>query len=119
MTGDLGSVDHSGRLTVHGRVDDRIVTGGENVFLTTVADAVHSIDGVVDAVAVGLADPEWGTAVAVVVETSRSTAALDAHAREVLLPHEVPKRWIVVDSIPLLENGKHDLVAVRDIASRG
>ena len=117
-TGDLGSIDHSGRLTVLGRVDDRIVTGGENVFLSAVGDAVRSIDGVVDVAVVGVSDPEWGTVVVAVVESTRSTVALDTHARDVLRPHEVPKRWITVDSIPLLENGKHDLVTINDIARR-
>ncbi len=119
FTGDLGSIDHSGRLSVHGRVDDRIVSGGENVFLSTVSDAVDSIDGVVDALAVGVADPEWGTAVVVVAESTRSVQALDLHARELLRPHEVPKRWVIVDSLPLLPNGKHDLAAVHDIARHG
>lgn len=115
-TGDVGSLDHSGRLTVHGRTDDRVVSGGENVFLSVVSDAVRSLDGVHDAVAVGIPDPEWGTVVAVVVAATRPVAALDNETRELLSPHEVPKRWAVVDEIPLLENGKHDLVAVRAIA---
>lgn len=117
MTGDLGALDHSGRLTVHGRTDDRVVSGGENVFLTTVTDTVRSLSGVRDAVAVGLPDPEWGTRVTVVVASSRAVSALDENAREVLAPHEVPKQWVVVDEVPLLANGKHDLAAVRAIAS--
>lgn len=117
VTGDLGSLDHSGRLTVHGRVDDRIVSGGENVFLSTVSDTVQSLEGVDDAVAVGLPDDEWGMAIAVVVASSRPVSALDAGARELLRPHEVPKHWAIVDSIPTLPNGKHDLAAVKDIAA--
>jgi O-succinylbenzoic acid--CoA ligase len=117
VTGDLGSLDHSGRLTVLGRIDDRIVSGGENVFLSTVSETVRSIEGVDDAVAVGLPDDEWGTSVAVVVATSRPVAMLDSRVREVLSPHEVPKHWAIVDAIPTLPNGKHDLVAIRQIAS--
>jgi O-succinylbenzoic acid--CoA ligase len=116
LTSDLGSMAADGRLTVHGRIDDMILSGGENVFLSTVTDAARSLGGVNDAVAVGVPDPEWGTAVVVVVDTTRRIDALDGEIRQVLRRREVPKRWVTVDSIPMLSNGKHDMAAIRDVA---
>lgn len=116
LTSDLGSMTTDGRLIVHGRIDDMILSGGENVFLSTVTDAARSLGGVNDAVAVGVPDPEWGTAVVVVVDTSRRIDALDGEIRQVLRRREVPKKWVTVDSIPMLSNGKHDMAAIRDLA---
>jgi O-succinylbenzoic acid--CoA ligase len=112
-TSDLGLVDSLGRLTVVGRSDDVIVSGGENVSLPTVAATIDGFDGVVSAVAVGLADDEWGTVVGVMVEGATDASALELAATSKLAPHERPKRWIVVDRIPTLETGKPDREAVQ------
>ena len=70
-------------------------------------------DGVVQAVAVGLPDDEWGTIVGVMVEGSADESALSVAATSELASHERPRRWVVVDTIPTLETGKPDLGAVR------
>jgi O-succinylbenzoic acid--CoA ligase len=112
-TNDVGWVDSLGRLSVVGRSDDVIVSGGENVSLPNVVAVVSGFDGVVQAVAVGLPDDEWGTVVGVMVEGSADESALSAAATSELSSHERPKRWIVVDRIPTLETGKPDRGAVR------
>jgi O-succinylbenzoic acid--CoA ligase len=112
-TNDVGWVDSLGRLTVVGRSDEIIVSGGENVSLPNVAAVVGGFDGVVQAVAVGLPDDEWGTVVGVMVEGSADESALSIAAKSELASHERPKRWVVVDTIPTLETGKPDRGAVR------
>ncbi len=113
ISNDLGRLTSSGRLEVLGRVDDIVVTGGENVSLGAVADAVHETGLVSDAAIVGVHDPEWGTAVCAMVATSVDPTDIADRIRASNAPHMVPKRWVKVDAIPLLPNGKHDLNAVR------
>jgi O-succinylbenzoic acid--CoA ligase len=112
-TNDVGRLDSHGRLTVVGRSDEVIVSGGENVSLPNVAAVVGAFDGVVHAVAVALPDDEWGTIIGVMVEGSADESSLSAAATSELAPHERPKRWVVVDTIPTLETGKPDRGAVR------
>src|ERR1700689_531043 len=59
-TGDLGRVDEAGRLTVRGRADDVINTGGHKVVPGEVAAALQSLPGVRDVAGIGQNDPEWG-----------------------------------------------------------
>ncbi|MEZ5176474.1 MAG: AMP-binding protein [Acidimicrobiia bacterium] len=119
VTNDIGYFDGSGALHIVGRVDDIVISGGENISLRHVAERIIAIDGVDDAVAVGLPDPEWGSVVAVVVETTLPIDELTAFARAVLAPHEQPKRVVIVSELPLLPNGKHDRAAVTTIAAAG
>ena len=66
-TGDLGRLDSSGRLTVRGRADDVINTGGHKVVPGEVAAALQTCPGVKDVAVVGQPDPEWGERVIAVV----------------------------------------------------
>ncbi|GMR01919.1 MAG: o-succinylbenzoate--CoA ligase [Acidimicrobiia bacterium] len=113
-TSDLGFMTEDGRLAVVGRVDDVVVSGGENVSLAAVRDAIAEIEGVADAAAVGVDDPEWGTIVCALVEVSGILAADDLRESVAsLLPeHARPKRWII-GTVPILENGKPDTSAIR------
>lgn len=115
-TSDLGFMTEDGRLGVVGRVDDVVVSGGENVSLAAVRDAIAGIEGVSDVVAVGVTDPEWGTIVCALVEVSGPLAADDLRESATYLLPECarPKRWII-GTVPLLENGKHDTAAIRRI----
>src|SRR5215468_1225234 len=66
-TGDLGVLDAAGRLTVRGRADGVINTGGHKVVPGEVAAALQTCPGVRDAVVLGQPDPEWGERVVAVV----------------------------------------------------
>jgi O-succinylbenzoic acid--CoA ligase len=113
VTNDLGWLDANGSLHVEGRVDDVIVSGGENVSLGRVASVISGISGICDVCVVGVEDRGWGTVGGAMVVSDRGLETLDTMVEEVLQPHERPKRWLVRDTIPRLANGKHDLVAVR------
>jgi len=63
-TGDVGRVDEEGFLYVLNRLDDRIITGGENVEPGEVLDALHAVPGIDEAAVVGLDDDTWGERVA-------------------------------------------------------
>jgi O-succinylbenzoic acid--CoA ligase len=113
VTNDLGWLDTDGGLHVEGRIDDVIVSGGENVSLGSVAAMISGISGISDVCVVGIEDREWGTVGGAMVVFDQALESLDTMVEKVLQPHERPKRWLVRDSIPRLANGKHDLVAVR------
>ena len=53
-----------------------------------------------------------------IVETDLDSDALDNLARPVLAPYERPRRWVIVDRLPLLANGKPDLAAAREMAEQ-
>ena len=117
QTGDVGYLDDNGRLVVLGRIDDMIVTGGENVYPQRVSEVLSGFrhTGPVEVVAVP--DPEWGRVlVAVVVGDPACSTALEDWAGEWLPRHEIPKRWIFVDELPMLSGGKVDRIALAGLA---
>ncbi|WP_434530696.1 class I adenylate-forming enzyme family protein [Haloarcula sp. NS06] len=112
-TGDIGYQDADGRLCVEGRVDDQIVTGGENVDASTVADTIREHPAVKDAAVVGLSDEEWGQRVAALVVGDVSPAVVRDHCAERLAPYEVPKTVRAIDALPRTASGTVDRSAVR------
>lgn len=114
-TADLGRLDSDGYLTVLGRADRVIVTGGENVHPAEVEAAVVSHPTVADALVYGVPDPEWGGAVAADVELAEGAVwderAVAGHVGSRLAGHQVPKRWRVVDRIVRNDLGKPRLGA--------
>jgi o-succinylbenzoate---CoA ligase len=116
-TSDLGELDGAGRLTVRGRADDMINTGGEKVIAGEVAATLLTCDGVRDAVVVGRPDPEWGqrvTAVVVPADPAHppSLDELRAHVRRTLPAAAAPREVQIVAEIPLLASGKPDLATL-------
>jgi O-succinylbenzoic acid--CoA ligase len=106
-TGDRGRLD-DGYLVVEGRLDDVIVTGGENVAAPEVEDALMSHPAVADAAVVGRPDPEWGQAVTafVVLSADASEDDLIAHCRARLAGYKVPKELRRVEELPRNAAGK-------------
>ena len=107
-TSDLGEVD-DGHLTVLGRADDVIVTGGENVAAEAVEDVLRRLPGVDDAAVVGVDDREWGqrvVAVVVVDGTAPELADVRAHVSAELGAHAAPRELVLVPSIPRTALGK-------------
>jgi len=117
-TGDLASRDADGRLTIHGRLDDAIQTGGETVHPRRVADVIEALPAVATATVVGVPDHEWGERVAAVVVStdgeSIDGASVEERCRAALPPHAVPSVVRVVDCLPRTASGTVDRAAVRD-----
>lgn len=115
-TGDFGRFDDAGRLVVLGRMDDMIVSGGENVYPDAVADIIRRHPVVDGAEVIGLPDPEWGEIVAaVVVADPDARGEIEEWARLQLARHQMPKCWVLVDDLPLLANGKIDRNSLLDL----
>jgi O-succinylbenzoic acid--CoA ligase len=107
-TGDLGEIDDEGNLRVIGRKSDVIISGGENVAPSEVEDALCEHPAVIEAGVFGRPDRQWGEAVQahVVLRAPVSTEALREHCVARLAPFKVPKRIVVVDSLPRTASGK-------------
>lgn len=107
-TGDAGHVDEDGFLHVEGRLDETIVTGGENVTAAEVEDALLRHPAVADAAVAGRPDAEWGQAVTawVVLATPVPDSELAAHCRSRLAAYKVPKQFIRAPELPRNAAGK-------------
>lgn len=116
-TSDLGTIDPDGSLRVMGRVDDVIITGGEKVAPAGVEAVIAALDGVDEAVVVGLPSEKWGAEVSCVYTGSSTVAEVMAGARSGLPAHAVPKRLLRVEAIPLSGPGKPDRAAVAGLLS--
>jgi o-succinylbenzoate---CoA ligase len=117
-TADLGSIRPDGRLTVRGRADDVINTGGEKVVAAEVAAALEACTAVRAAAVVGRPDPEWGERVTAVVVPADPAQPPDldflrAHVRQTLPASAAPRELVLVEEFPLLPSGKPDLRALR------
>jgi O-succinylbenzoic acid--CoA ligase len=109
-TGDLGRIDEEGFLYVEDRIDDLIVSGGENVVPAEVEKVLMRHPEVADAAVIGREDPEWQQAVtAVVVLESGSEATPDElrrHCAGALADFKVPKRVELAAALPRTPSGK-------------
>lgn len=118
-TGDMGYLDEHGRLVVLCRIDDMVVTGGENVYPQHVADVLGRSRFVSTVEVVAVPDPEWGRAlVAIVMGEEAALPRLQRWAANWLPRHEIPKDWIFVDEMPMLPSGKIDRTALAELARR-
>ncbi|MFJ6573956.1 class I adenylate-forming enzyme family protein [Streptomyces sp. NPDC091292] len=109
-TGDSASLDSGGYLYVHGRRDDTIIRGGENIAPGEIEDVLLRHEGVASACVVGLADAEWGerveAAVTPVPGHALDTEALIAWTRERVGTLKAPQRIHVMHELPLTSTGK-------------
>ncbi len=118
-TADLGRVE-DGRLSVLGRRDEVIVSGGVNVAPAAVEAVLSALDEVGEVCVVGVPDEEWGRRVtAVVVPRPGRAPELDrlreAVARS-LGSASAPRALVLADSLPLRGPGKVDRSAVESLA---
>ena len=119
-TGDAGRFDGDGYLYVLNRLDDRIITGGENVEPGEVTDVLCGFDAIENAAVVGLEDDRWGERVAALLEIGDrdrevvDEAAVEAFARERLTGFKIPRTVAFVDELPRTVSGTVDREAVRE-----
>jgi O-succinylbenzoic acid--CoA ligase len=118
LTADAGRFDEDGRLQVLGRLDDMAVSGGVKVPTGIVAARLRDHPAVT-AVDVGrVADDEWGERVVAWVVGALSLDEAREWVAQVHPRSWAPRELRVVDSFPMLPNGKVDRVALRK-GSRG
>ena len=109
-TGDVGSLDADGFLTLMDRSKDLLISGGSNIYPREVEEVLLSAPGVAEAAVVGAPDVEWGEVVVAFVVAQPGVApnatALDAHCLQHIARFKRPKRYVFVDALPKNHYGK-------------
>jgi 2-furoate---CoA ligase len=109
FTGDTGYMDSDGDLFVTGRVDDMIITGGENVSPVEIESCLSLHPGVGEVAVVGVSDERWGKIVVAFIQRAGDVSAeeLDQHCRASgLANYKRPRRFEFVKAIPKSPVGK-------------
>ena len=118
-TGDIGSLDHDGFLTLLDRSKDMIISGGSNIYPREVEEVLLRHPAVLEAAVVGKPDPEWGEAVVAFVVPregqSLDAAALDSLCLEQLARFKRPRDYLFETSLPKNNYGK---ILKRDLRQR-
>ncbi len=122
-SGDVGYLDHAGRLFVVGRDDEMIVSGGENVYPIEVEKTLTAHPEVTEAAVIGVDDEQFGQRMAAFVVLDPASSAtpetLKQHVRENLANYKVPREITVLDELPRNNTGKIARRELQDRAGRG
>ena len=121
--GDLATWDADEYVTIVGRKDDMIISGGENVHPTQVEAVLAEHPRVRDAAVVGVPDERWGqlvVAYVVGVDSDLDAATLEAHVHghPMLAAYKRPRAYRFVDELPMTATGKKIHFKVRAMAER-
>ena len=110
FTGDMGSLDADGFLTLKDRSKDLIISGGSNIYPREVEEVLLLTPGVAEVAVVGARDPEWGEVVVAFVVPQPGCAVsaeeLDAVCLQHIARFKRPKRYEFVDALPKNNYGK-------------
>jgi len=110
ITGDLGTIDAAGYVSIVGRAKDLVISGGFNVYPKEVEDAIDALPGVVESAVVGLPHKDFGEAVTAVVvvtpDAELDEAGVLAALSETLASYKRPKRVLFVPELPRNTMGK-------------
>ncbi|MEA3217224.1 MAG: 3-oxocholest-4-en-26-oate---CoA ligase [Acidimicrobiia bacterium] len=119
VTTDVGRLEEDGTVTLLGRSERVINSGGEKVYPAEVEAAVRSHPLVWDAVVVGVPDARFGEVVAAVVRlrggATLSLERLRRHCRGQLARFKLPRRLVIVDELPRLPTGKVDVLRATEL----
>jgi acyl-coenzyme A synthetase/AMP-(fatty) acid ligase len=121
--GDLATWDADEYVTIVGRKDDMIISGGENVHPTQVEAILSELPGVADSAVVGLPDEHWGEIVVAYVvanDPALDAAACEAHCKDhpMLAGYKRPRAYRFVSELPMTATGKKVHYQLRDQAVR-
>lgn len=119
-TGDLGSMDARGYLTITGRIKDLIIRGGENVSPVEIESCLAAHPAVADVAVFGVPDEHWGETIPAAVRIHGSASAdlratLEAYTKEHLARFKMPAHWYVVDQFPVTPTGKVQRFKLREL----
>ncbi|RZT25651.1 acyl-CoA synthetase (AMP-forming)/AMP-acid ligase II [Mycobacterium sp. BK558] len=114
-TGDMGSFDAAGHLTLRDRSKDVVISGGSNIYPREVEEVLLEHPDVVEAGVVGAPDPEWGEIVVAFIVGQAPPAELDALLLDRIARFKRPKRYLYLDELPKNSYGK---VLKRELRAR-
>jgi len=103
-TGDTGSIDQDGYVTIIGRTKDMVITGGLNVYPKEIELFIDGIEGVKESAVVGVPHDDFGEGVVAVVVPADGSDICEgkviAACKDQLANFKVPKRVVIVDELP-------------------
>jgi len=110
-SGDIGYMDEEGYLYVNDRVDDMIISGGENIYPREVEDLLHAHPSVLDVAVVGQPDDRWGETVTAFIVKKNSVVTeqeLDEYCKksDQLANYKRPRKYVFCESLPRNASGK-------------
>jgi acyl-CoA synthetase (AMP-forming)/AMP-acid ligase II len=109
-TGDMGSFDERGCLTLRDRSKDVVISGGSNIYPREVEEVLLRHPGVAEVCVVGAPDPEWGEIVVAFIVPSGGASVtqeeLDAHCLANIARFKRPKRYLFIGELPKNSTGK-------------
>ncbi len=122
VTGDMGSVDAQGYLSILGRAKDLVISGGLNVYPAEVEAVLDDLPGVAASAVIGVPHPDFGEAVvACLVAGPGATLAEEqvrAALRDRLAAFKLPKRVLILDDLPRNAMGKVQKADLRRIYNK-
>ncbi|MEM7570418.1 MAG: AMP-binding protein, partial [Pseudomonadota bacterium] len=120
IPGDWATADEDGTLTLLGRGNQCINSGGEKIFPEEVEEALKTHSAIEDTLVIGTPDEKWGQSVTALIQLGApaSDSTLSAHIKERLASYKVPKRYLTVETIPRQPNGKADYVSAKKLAEK-
>jgi acyl-CoA synthetase (AMP-forming)/AMP-acid ligase II len=108
-TGDAGTLDSQGYLTIRDRLKDMIISGGENIYSIEVENALMTHPQIVEAAVIGVPDAALGEvqmAFIVVANDYPGDADVIAHCRSLLAGYKIPRRYGLIEVLPRNPSGK-------------
>ncbi|KAA0022916.1 acyl-CoA synthetase [Antrihabitans cavernicola] len=120
VTGDRARVEADGSVTLLGRGNMVINTGGEKVFAEEVEAVVKAHGDVYDAIVIGMPDDRWGSRVTAVLQTRDHASidfdSLEKHARNQLAGYKIPRSFWIVEQVMRAPSGKPDYRWAKEFA---
>jgi malonyl-CoA/methylmalonyl-CoA synthetase len=118
ITGDLGTIDTRGYVSIVGRGKDLIISGGLNVYPKEIETEIDALPGVEESAVFGLPHPDFGEAVNAAVVLKPGAALTEAQViaalRDRLARFKLPKRVVFVEALPRNAMGKVQKAQLRE-----
>jgi fatty-acyl-CoA synthase len=120
-TGDLGTMDADGYITITGRIKDMVIRGGENIYPREVEEFLYGHPAVADVQAFGVPDAYYGEELCAIRLKPGATATEDeirgfCHGR--ITHFKIPRYVRFVDSYPMTVTGKVQKFVMREMMSK-
>jgi len=120
-SGDLGTMDEDGYVTITGRLKDMIIRGGENVYPREIEEFLYRMDGILDVQVVGVPSRKYGEEVGAFIilkpEVHMEPDDVKDYCRGQIARYKIPKYIAFVDSFPLTASGKIQKYKLREMAA--
>lgn len=122
-TGDLGSIDEDGFLTIRDRSKDMVISGGSNVYPREIEEVLLRHAGVLECSVIGRPHPEWGEEVVAFVvaqpDAEVSETELDRMCLDNIARFKRPRAYFFIDRLPKSNYGKILKTALRERLAEG